>query len=274
MKKTLFKAFGILSLGAMSKALFDTNIIKVEKIQFKTEKLTEKAEFRIMQISDFHNQKSRCQHKKVINKVEVLRPDIIVLTGDLIDRRTRNFRSVLAFVDALISIGIPIYFVSGNHEWNNPKRHRFLARLSKRKITILSNNHVELNIKNEYINLAGIEDAATEHENIEMTFSNMKVENYTILLSHSPYVINKYPDMQADLVISGHTHGGQIRLPFIGAAVSPGEGFFPKLDKGIFEWGKGEQLYVDSGVGTTRLPIRFLNQSQMTFIQISGTARG
>lgn len=273
MKKTLFKAFGILSLGAMSKALFDTNIIKVEKIQFKTEKLTEKAELRIMQISDFHNQKSRCQHKKVINKVEVLRPDIIVLTGDLIDRRTRNFRSVLAFVDALISIGIPIYFVSGNHEWNNPKRHRFLARLSKRKIRILSNNHVELNSKNEYINLAGIEDAATEHENIEMTFSNMKVENYTILLSHSPYVINKYPDMQADLVISGHTHGGQIRLPFIGAAVSPGEGFFPKLDKGIFKWGKGQHLYVDSGVGTTRLPIRFLNQSQMTFIQISGTAR-
>lgn len=273
MGKTIWKGLGLVTLGVFSKVLIDTNIFRVNKINLETDKIAAEAGLRILQISDVHNKKSRILHKQIIEKAKEHAPNFIVLTGDIIDRQTKDFCSIYTFLDGLVALGIPIYFVSGNHEWENSRRQKFLTELSKRTIISLNNEHIRIKVNNREINLVGIEDASTEHENVEKAFSNIDEMNYTILLSHSPYIIKRYPCVPADLVISGHTHGGQIRFPFIGAVISPGEGFFPKLDKGLFKWRKGKTLYVDSGLGTSRIPIRFLNQSQISLINISGTFR-
>lgn len=99
----------------------------------------------------------------------------------------------------------------------------------------------------------------------------MNTDHYTVLLSHTPSITEIYEQIPADLILSGHTHGGQVRFPLIGALVSPDRGLFPKLDKGTYQLGAGLYLYIDSGLGTTRLPIRFLNQSQLSLITITGT---
>lgn len=83
-------------------------------------------------------------------------------------------------------------------------------------------------------------------------------------------MLDKHNDIPADLILSGHTHGGQVRIPFIGALVAPDQGFFPKLEKGIYEFGTNQFLYIDSGLGTSVAPIRFLNQSQLSVIKITG----
>jgi predicted MPP superfamily phosphohydrolase len=82
-------------------------------------------------------------------------------------------------------------------------------------------------------------------------------------------VINKIESNSVDLILSGHTHGGQVRFPLIGALVVPDQGFFPKFDKGAFNLGGNRHLYIDSGLGTSRLPVRFLNQSQISLIKIT-----
>src|SRR5690606_36275120 len=114
----------------------------------------------------------------------------------------------------------------------------------------------------------------THHEDVQAAFRGVDQEQYTILLSHAPNIVIRYSsnDILADLILSGHTHGGQVRLPFIGALAAPGQGLFPKLDKGTFTIAQDQYLYIDSGLGTSMVPIRFLNQSQMSFIRVVGAS--
>lgn len=273
MTKLIIKLLQGFFLVSVLKVIFDTNIFKVEKVKLKTDKLSKGVTLDILQISDVHNKKGKRIHQRIIKKIEQLNPTIIVLTGDLIDRRTKNYANVLSFVDKLIATKVPLYFVTGNHEWDNQRRNVFFKELQKREIHFLSNASTTLKIGNQAIELVGIEDISMEQENIEQAFSKVNANNYTILLAHSPYVIIKYPELRTDLIISGHTHGGQIRFPFFGAVVAPGEGLFPVYDKGLFEWGRGQKIYIDSGLGTSHIPVRFLNQSQISFIQINGTRK-
>ncbi|MBP2079855.1 metallophosphoesterase [Oceanobacillus polygoni] len=265
-----------LSIGALcmllfsTKAYMDTNIFKVNRVQFQTDKIPPGTDFTILQISDVHNKVFGDNNEKLLDTVEEIDADIIVLTGDLVDRRTDNFDSVFSLVERLKALNQHVYFVSGNHEWDNPNRKSLLDGLEKRDITILNNQHTELAINNVKLNLAGIDDASTNHEDLDRAFMNVNPESYTVLLSHTPSILDKYEGIPADLILSGHTHGGQVRVPLIGALVAPDQGFFPKLEKGTYEFGTNQFLYIDSGVGTSVAPIRFLNQSQLSVIKISG----
>jgi len=144
----------------------------------------------------------------------------------------------------------------------------FLNGLRERKVTILNNKNIQIMENNMTLNLVGVDDVSTIHENSPKAFNNVYQEQYTILLSHSPGIMEKYNDIRADLILSGHTHGGQVRIPYIGALVAPNQGFFPKLDKGTYQVGPNQYLYIDSGLGTSIAPIRFLNQSQLSLIKI------
>ncbi|WP_255259575.1 hypothetical protein [Lentibacillus sp. CBA3610] len=115
-----------------------------------------------------------------------------------------------------------------------------------------------------------MDDRQQEHDISSKAFKNLRSEYYTILLSHAPDITKQYQSIPADLILSGHTHGGQIRLPFIGALLAPGQVLFPKLDRGTFPLDPEQYLYIDSGLGTTRLPVRFFNQSQMSLVTITG----
>lgn len=205
----------------------------------------------------------------LLENIRLQEPDIIVITGDLIDRNTNNFSGAYNFVEELIRINPSIYFVSGNHEWENDNTKEFLQGLLKRNVVTLNNKNIPFDFMGTTINLCGVDDFHTNHANLEAATKYINRDFYTILLSHSPGIVTeKY--LTADLVLSGHTHGGQVRLPLIGGIVAPGQGFFPKLQRGTYNLGNGKYLYIDSGLGTSTMPIRFLNRGQVSLITIRG----
>lgn len=247
---------------------FDTNTYKVYTVHFQTDKLPTNTKLRIVQISDLHDKVFDEDNESLVNSILDQNADMIVLTGDLIDRKTSEFTSVFAMIERITNNHDRVYFVPGNHEWWNRRTEQFVDGLRERNVTILSNRHTKISFQHASVNLVGVDDASTGRENIQEAFHGIDQDDYTILLSHSPIIVERYEDLPADLILSGHTHGGQVRLPFIGALVAPDEGFFPKLDKGIFQLQDDQYLYIDSGLGTSVLPLRFLNKSQFSVIEI------
>ncbi|PWU68453.1 metallophosphoesterase [Gracilibacillus dipsosauri] len=267
MKKILA---GLVIGGLLIKSYYDTNVWKINRLSIGTDRLKDET-FRLVQLTDIHNKIFFNQYTRLLQKIINFHPDLIVLTGDLIDRKTKDFSGILAFVEQLAKSHQYVYFVSGNHEWDHPRGEEFINSLRQRNVKLLDNKRVIVKLKRCQICLVGVADAATGND--QLTESLFIKEGYRILLSHSPEIINRKAAKLADLILCGHTHGGQIRLPFLGAIISPDQGLFPSLDKGIFQHEKGKYLYIDSGLGTTRLPIRFLNQSQLSFLTIYGTNR-
>ncbi|WP_053955304.1 metallophosphoesterase [Inediibacterium massiliense] len=241
------------------------NITKVNKVHIKTNKFSKEEKITLLQISDVHDKKLFME--TILEKIKKLKPDMIVFTGDLIDGKTKEYENIYSFVEKVIKINPNVYFVSGNHEWRNKNTKAFLRGLKERQVKILNNDYDILKKESITLNIYGIDDPYTHHDDLKKALSH-KDDSFSILLSHSPNIIfREKPSI--DLILCGHTHGGQIRIPFIGAVVVPGQGLFPKYDKGIFSLGK-TTLYIDSGLGTSTAPIRSFNQSQMSLIIIEG----
>ncbi|GGP09306.1 metallophosphoesterase [Oceanobacillus neutriphilus] len=267
-KRIIFIVLLLAMLSITIKIYFDTATFKINREQFQSDKLEEGTELKVLQITDVHSRVFGKENGAVLEKVKELDADIIVLTGDLIDRKTENLEPALQFAEELVQLNPDTYFVTGNHEHGNPEKEAFLAGLADRGVIILNNKNTQFEKDGQLFNIVGVNDISTEHEDMSPAFADLDTDKYTILLSHAPIVVQKYPDVDADIVLSGHTHGGQVRLPFIGALVAPDEGLLPELQKGIYPLGDERYLYIDSGLGTSALPIRFLNQGQISLITI------
>ncbi|GAB4073090.1 metallophosphoesterase [Barrientosiimonas marina] len=271
MKKLLaILGFILVMITCSARIYRDTYHFKLKEVFLSSGKLPKGEMLSVLQISDLHDHVFGPDNKQLIRTVKQADPDLIVLTGDLIDRKTTSFSNVLSLIDQLIAINKHIYFVPGNHEWGNNRTNAFLSSLYARGITILANRNVQLTKRGLTVNLAGTDDPATERDNLDDAFCGLTSSHYTILLAHAPEIVTIADSIPADLILSGHTHGGQVRFPFIGALVAPGQGVYPKLDKGTYQLGPEQYVYIDSGLGTTRLPIRFLNQSQLSLVTITG----
>lgn len=241
--------------------LYQISSYKIERISLTSKKL--KKSLRLVQITDFHSSRF-INLNRLARDISKVDPDIIVLTGDIIDGRKRSLKEALNLVSKLSDLAIDSYFVMGNHEYRNPKLDLFIDSLRAQGIKILDNELVK--IGEGAINLAGI-NFGLDREDYDELISFMDEDSYNILLSHSPKYPIEYGLNREDLVLSGHTHGGQVRLPFLGAVLSPSEGFFPEYDKGLYEIGK-TVLYIDSGLGSSLLPLRILNRVQISIIDI------
>lgn len=246
------------------------NYPKTCDISIKSNKLPFNKTFKILQISDLHNKKFYKNNKCIISKIRKLNPNIIVITGDIIDANTKNYDNAFNLIENIVRINPNTYFVSGNHEWRNINNNEFIKEIKKRKIIVLNNSNAIYSKDDLFVNICGVDDSDSNHENINLAFKNVCTDYFTVLLSHSPDIIVKYTNLPANLILSGHTHGGQIRLPLIGAIVSSGQGLFPKYQKGLYKISTCQTLYIDSGLGTRAFPIRFLNRSQVSLMHITG----
>ena len=237
--------------------------LTVEKPVFYSDKVSKN--LRITQISDYHDNR-RINMKTLLDEVDRFNPHIIVLTGDLIDSRTKNIEPVVDLINNLMEINQNIFFVIGNHELRNVCGDEFILKMKDIGVTVLDNNNRVIGIDKRNINILGLSFFASKND-YRKTLEGIDPKNYTILLSHSPNRPISYSEGIEDLILSGHTHGGQVRLPFIGAILAPGQGYFPKYDKGIFHL-DNTILYIDSGLGNSVLPIRFFNPAQISNITI------
>lgn len=252
----------------IARIYFEINYVEVKEIVLRSKKLPKGKKFKILHISDLHNKKWSKDKRDLLKAIEKFQPDIIALTGDIIDEKTNDFDNVYRWLDELMAINKDIYFVSGNHEWKNRKAKEFMEGLKKRNIKIINNSNEILKKDGFRINICGIDDPYTNHEDLDKAFNNIDKNDFTLLLSHAPNIIFKRNTLPCDLILCGHTHGGQIRFPFIGGLIAPGQGIFPKYDKGLYRLENGTMLYINSGLGTSKFPIRFLNRSQVSFITL------
>ncbi|HAE91192.1 MAG TPA: metallophosphoesterase [Tissierella sp.] len=242
---------------------------RVRDVRIDSNKI--KSNLRITQISDFHSN-NLIDLEKLVANIKKFDPNFIVLTGDIIDHDDTELDTVVKLFEALSKLDKDIYFVQGNHEIRNKSYNELKAKIERLKIIILEDKATTFVVNDEKINLIGLKfySKARVQEEIsyyqEMT-KDLNLKYYNILLRHSPNNIENILNGKEDLILSGHAHGGQIRLPLIGAIVAPGQDFFPKYDKGIFKI-EDISLYIDSGLGNSVLPIRAFNPVQFSNITI------
>lgn len=203
------------------------------------------------------------------------RPDIIVLTGDLIDSRRTDINSALRFVSQIRHIA-PVYFVSGNHEAAAGGYERLLAGLREYGVTLLDNSAALLERGGAAIALLGVADPMMAHDYMtedaavtatlldRLTYDRTL---YSILLSHRPELFEVYREKGIDLALTGHAHGGQIVLPFLGGLVAPNQGLFPKYWGGLYQAG-GTAMVVSRGIGNSILPFRINNRPELVIVTL------
>lgn len=256
-----------LCLGAFLYNYFQISVYKLNKIKIKSEKVKEN--IKIVQITDFHNNKY-VDVAEIVKDIIKINPDIIVLTGDIIDKRTKVFELdySLSFLQKLKKVCKNVFFVCGNHELNNPNNFKFIEKLKLEKIAILDNSREIFEINDTNVIIIGVNFQNSVDEYKE-SIKNIDKNSLVILLSHSPSNPIKCMEYNKniDIILCGHTHGGQIRVPVLGSIVAARGEFLNIYDKGIYRF-EESTLYIDSGLGNSGLPLRTLNQIQFSVIEI------
>lgn len=230
--------------------------------------------FKIAHVSDLHNAVFGRKNEKLLSLIRAAKPDIIAITGDLIDSRHTDIDSALAFVEAAAEIA-PVYYVTGNHE----SRLDFDAiepRLIAAGARVLRNEAEDIGRGGERIRLAGIDDpsfirtgeTAEERAAAELEQLGDGGGTFTVLLAHRPELVEVYAEYGAGLVLSGHAHGGQVRLPLLGGLYAPGQGLLPEYDSGLYSLGE-TQMVVSRGLGNSVAPLRVNNRPELVIVTLS-----
>ncbi len=232
--------------------------------------------YKIVQLSDIHNKDFG---GNLSAKVKELSPDIIVITGDLIDSRRTDISVAEKLINELQPIA-PIYYITGNHESRIPEYFDLREILESNGVEILDGKTLSVEKDGETITLTGIDDTTffgsgvlNEKEILfEQKLSELaenKGNGFGILLSHRPELIDVYAKYGFDLAFTGHAHGGQIRLPFVGGVLTPNQGFFPEYDAGKFEK-NGLTMIVSRGLGNSVFPFRIGNRPDIVLCELKG----
>ncbi len=218
--------------------------------------------FRIVQVSDLHNQTYGPGNSHLLKAIQDCKPDAIMITGDLIDSSFTNTEVAIAFVTAAVRIA-PVYYCTGNHEHrlSEQELQDFLSELSRAGCTVLRDEAVSLGAAR----LIGLRDPSAKGSKLQELMANMDRNQFTILLAHKPHYFKNYTD--ADLILSGHAHGGQARLPWIGGIVAPGQGFFPEYTDGFYTMENATML-VSRGLGNSHRFPRFFNRPELVILTL------
>lgn len=276
-KKTLIKlSIAVIILALLTAiVIIGNNMIEVTNYKITSENLpTEFNGYKIVQISDFHNKK---KYESILEKIKEAAPNIIVITGDFIDSRKTKTEISLSFAKELIKIA-PCYYVMGNHESRLTDIYPdFEKSLKEIGITVLHNEKVILEKNGAEITLIGIDDPRLQGKTKDKEYACQVIkdelsifnneENYKIVLSHRPEVFKEYVNANIDLALTGHAHGGQAILPFIGGIIAPNQGFFPKYYKGIYQE-NNTKMIVSRGIGNSLCPIRFNNRPELVIVEL------
>ena len=232
--------------------------------------------YRIAHVSDLHNTEMGKDNEKLLAMLRDADPDMIAITGDLIDSRDIDIEIALQFVREAVKIA-PCYYVTGNHEARVNEYGALKAGMEAAGVTVLEDVKTKISMEGETITLIGVNDPSYQTDYLfgdSETVMNTKLEDlhtehdgFTILLSHRPELFDTYVDQDIDLVLSGHAHGGQFRLPFIGGLVAPNQGLFPEYDAGIYTEGNTNML-VSRGVGNSIFPFRINNRPEVILIEL------
>lgn len=254
--------------------------LMLNTITVKNEKLPESFDgYLIAHISDLHNCEIGKNNQKLIETVRSSAPDLIVITGDLLDSRRLGYENNLSFLKSAVKIA-PCYFVPGNHEAKSTQYLELKGKMILIGVNVLEDKKAVLERNGEKINLLGICDPVFKTQNFNgdtQTITDRRLKSFfidnssfNILLAHRPELFETYVDYGLDLVLSGHAHGGQFRLPFIGGLIAPNQGLFPKYDSGLYTK-NNTNMIVSRGIGKSIIPFRFNNRPEVILVELKNS---
>ncbi len=258
----------IVGIGLLLYGWWDTNHLSVRKTEIELDRLPKAFDgFTILQVSDLHNRAYGRDGQELIRTVQSLSYDCIVITGDLLDRHLpRRRENGYRFVQAAAGMS-PTYCVEGNHEWDIGWE-RIKGDLLDRGVRVLDNETVSFQREASRLYMIGSNNSATIQDVQALVSQN----TCSILLAHHPERIETYARTGVDLVLSGHAHGGQVRL-FGRGLFSPDQGVLPRYTSGVYTCGN-TKLYVSRGAGNhSFLPPRIFNRPEIDLITLKTPSR-
>ena len=233
--------------------------------------------YKIVQISDLHDAQIGENNEKLVAMTAETEPDCIVLTGDFVDSSRFHPERSLSVAESLVKIA-PVYYVSGNHEAILPDEdyQALTDGLRGLGVCVLEDESAELTRDGQSIRLIGLTDIGFHPGTLEEKKDALRTalsallpeDEFSVTLAHRPELMDVYTECGAPLVLSGHAHGGQIRLPGIGGLIAPGQGLFPKYTEGKYEE-NGTTLVVSRGIGNSVLPLRVNDRPQIVVVQLA-----
>jgi predicted MPP superfamily phosphohydrolase len=264
----------LLLLGGCVFLQFENKSLVTSRYVYTNQSLPASLEgFRIVHLSDLHSTSFGKEQSRLIEQISSLQPNLIVLTGDLIDaRRTKKEEQLspaLKLAEQAARIA-PVYYVPGNHEADSRLYPTLRKELSLRGVTVLEGERVKLE---DSVYLIGMDDPLFYRSVDDFAFESrlrelIPSDGFSILLSHRPERISAYAEAGADLVFSGHAHGGQIRFPWGGGLIAPGQGFFPRYTSGLYREGD-TTMAVSRGLGNSLFPFRVWNRPEILLLEIN-----
>ena len=232
--------------------------------------------YRIVHVSDLHNAEIGNGNEKLINMISSAEPDIIVITGDIIDSRNTNVDIAFDFILKAVDIA-PCYYVTGNHEARIDEYADLKAKMISAGVYIIDDDCKSIEIGGDSIALIGVNDPSFQTNYLtgdsasvmssKLSEIDWDKDTFSVLLSHRPELFDLYVKNDVDLIFSGHAHGGQFRLPLIGGLVAPNQGIFPEYDSGVYTEGN-TNMVVSRGVGNSIFPFRVNNRPEIILIEL------
>lgn len=276
MKKKLI--YTILAVALLAGFLYAQNKwISLTKYEIVSDRLPGNFDgFKILQLSDLHSTYFGKDQKWLTGIIANAEPDIIVFTGDLIDGRHYDEEASLSMIRNAVEIA-PLYYVTGNHEFWSRRFGGLENKIREAGAVVLRDSSRKLTIGNQSIYLTGIDDPQSTgnlynvfiyiEEKLKDMIPVLPEDGFKILLHHRPEVFSDYVRFGVDIAFTGHAHGGQFRLPFIGGLYSPGQGFFPKYTAGVHRDGN-TAMVVNRGLGNSVIPQRLFNRPEVVLVTL------
>lgn len=276
MKKIIFS---ILILLFSYSYFIEPNILTIKKINLRAENFAENiTPIKMVQLSDLHfgAGTSLTKINKIYETAKNLEPNLIFITGDIVgDKKGAEAAAVLV---KKLSADCPVYMVFGN--WDNEifgnNINQLKQELEESGAKVLINENENIFIGGLPLTIFGVKKSlrgktAETKKNLEQTLQGASdaIQNYKILLAHSPEIVEQPLTQKFDLILTGHTHGGQIYLPFLTKMIIPIKSSAKRFIKGLYPIGEKTMLYVNQGIGTSMLPLRFLTPPEITIFELS-----
>ncbi|MBQ0138729.1 MAG: metallophosphoesterase [Kurthia sp.] len=263
MKKLVKIMIGIIALVGFY--YLNNNWLQVSRYNVALKNLPPSMDgLKVVQISDLHNAKFGENQERLIAEVKLQKPDIIVLTGDLVDRNHYVLDRSLAAVKGFVEMA-PTYFVDGNHEISLNKEDEIHSALSELGVTVLNNEATDFTWHNGVISIVGISDPLTGESTEDMltkALHQVPKNRFTLLLAHRSEFVADYAKYGIDVVYTGHAHGGQVRVPGVGGLIDHQGHLFPDYLEGVVKTGETQQI-ISRGLGNSLFPARVFNRPEI-----------
>ncbi|SHH95271.1 metallophosphoesterase [Clostridium grantii] len=276
---------------------FSNNGLKISTFTLKSNKIpSEFNDMKILQLTDLHSKSFGTNNKRLISKINKINPDIIVVTGDMLNASNDDGTVFLELCQNLTQ-KYTIYYTYGNHEeilemrlnrLNDNWLNEYIKKLENLGVIILNNSKIELIKKEQHINLYGLVLPMSYYnkeyrnnpnvavqltpEDLQNSYFQLKKDKFNIVLAHTPFYFEEYSTWGADLVLAGHVHGGIVNIPFVGGLLSPDVEFFPKYYGGKYEIDDSTMI-VGRGLGNSSINLRIFNRPELVVIKLKNDSK-